>query len=118
MRMVSRAQEAGQLFFAAAGNSGSNNDIYPFYPSGYWQDIVTSVASTRRDQQISTFSNYGAFTVDLGAPGEDIWSTYPVSLSGQPDPFNPGAPVDTRPYKELSGTSMATPLVAGEEPPC
>jgi len=93
---INRANNAGVLFSAAAGNAGSNNDISAFYPANYDVPNVISVASVDRFGNRSSFSNYGATTVDLGAPGSSIYSTTP----------NGG-------YGTKSGTSMACPHVSG-----
>jgi subtilisin family serine protease len=84
------------LHVAAAGNSNSNNDSKPQYPSSYDIPNLIAVASTTSSDGRSSFSNYGATSVDLGAPGSDIYSTV----------LNDG-------YGYKSGTSMATPHVAG-----
>ncbi|REJ52268.1 MAG: subtilase [Microcystis aeruginosa DA14] len=93
---INAAGQAGALFIAAAGNSGQNADIYPMYPAAYDLANIVSVASTTRTDSLSWFSNYGLTSVDLGAPGSDIYSTTPGNSYG---------------FK--SGTSMASPHVAG-----
>ncbi len=93
---IDAANNAGQLFIAAAGNSNTNNDVSPHYPSNYPQGNVISVASTDRTDARSSFSSYGATTVDIGAPGSSILSTVPGGG-----------------YGTKSGTSMATPHVSG-----
>lgn len=84
------------LFIAAAGNDSSNNDFSHFYPSDYDLANIISVAATDKNDGLASFSNYGATSVDVGAPGEDIYSTYLDST-----------------YAYKSGTSMAAPHVAG-----
>ena len=95
---IERARTAGVLMVAAAGNETNNNDLNPSYPASYPHDNIISVASTTSTDALSSFSNYGATSVDLGAPGSSIYST--VSSS------------DTA-YATYSGTSMATPHVSG-----
>ncbi|HAZ45207.1 MAG TPA: hypothetical protein DCZ55_12255 [Cyanobacteria bacterium UBA11371] len=89
------AGSKGQLFIAAAGNDGTNTDIFPHYPSSFNLDNIISVAATDHNDALAGFSNYGATSVDLGAPGVNIYSTIPGG------------------YGYKSGTSMATPHVAG-----
>ena len=93
---IEYAHQKDVLFLAAAGNSGTNNDISPSYPSSYEVDNVVSVAATDHNDQLATFSQYGAQSVDLGAPGVDILSSVPGGA-----------------YSSFSGTSMATPQVSG-----
>jgi len=104
---IIRGAKANILFIAAAGNGGSdgvgdNNDTSPSYPSNYntttdaGYDAVIAVAAITSSGAKSSFSNYGATTVDLGAPGSGVWST---------TAFNT--------YSSYSGTSMATPHVTG-----
>ena len=101
---ISRANSAGILFVAAAGNSTYNCDVTACFPANYdWPNVI-SVASITSTGAISSFSNYGATTVDIGAPGSGIWSTVPVSGRGK---------TVSAGYASYSGTSMATPHVSG-----
>lgn len=100
---IERANAAGILFVAAAGNSGVNNDATPHYPSSYGNSNIIAVASITNTGALSSFSNYGATSVDLGAPGSGIWSAVPKSSKGKV----------VSGYASYSGTSMATPHVTG-----
>ena len=105
MDAIQTANQAGALFIAAAGNSSNNNDLTPNYPSNYAVPNVVAVAATDHNDLKASFSSYGATTVDLGAPGVSIYSTVPTV--GDACCSNPAG------YHFLSGTSMATPHVAG-----
>ena len=93
---ISRANAADILFVAAAGNSGTDNDTTRSYPSGYDLPNVIAVAAIDVNGGLASFSQYGATTVDLGAPGVGVWST--TAFDG---------------YSSYNGTSMATPHVTG-----
>lgn len=84
------------LFIASAGNSSSNNDIYPVYPASFDCVNIITVAAVDQYDILTPFSNYGAVSVDFAAPGADILST---DLFGS--------------YSYMGGTSMAAPHAAG-----
>jgi subtilisin family serine protease len=92
----SAIEETNALFVCAAGNTGSNNDVTPVYPASYSSGNIIAVAATDNRDRLADFSSFGKNTVDLGAPGLDIYSTL---SDGQ--------------YGCMSGTSMATAMVAG-----
>lgn len=94
--VIRKAQEVGILFVAASGSTSTNNDASPRYPAGYSIGNIISVAATDRSDALAQFSNYGAKSVHLAAPGQDILTT---ALGND--------------YEQHSGTSMAAPVVAG-----
>ena len=93
---INAANSNDMLFVAAAGNANVNTDTTPNFPSNYNAPNVVSVAATDNRDNKSSFSNFGATTVDFGAPGTAILST--VRNGG---------------FSIFSGTSMATPHVSG-----
>ena len=72
---ISHANSKGALVVCAAGNESNNNDINPHYPASYTQANVISVANSITTDALSPYSNYGASSVDISAPGTDIYST-------------------------------------------
>jgi hypothetical protein len=88
---ISYANSEGVICVAAAGNNGEETRVYP---ASYSQ--VMGVASTSNTDTLSSFSNYGPQVVWVGAPGENIVSTYPFAV-----------------YASSSGTSFSTPFVSG-----
>lgn len=96
LEAVKRANDAGVIFIAAAANDGRNNDTTDVFPANAnYENTITVSASGNNDEKPS-WSNYGQANVHLAAPGLNIMSTVPKDG-----------------YSNMSGTSMATPLVSG-----
>ncbi|PIT99000.1 MAG: serine protease/subtilase [Bdellovibrionales bacterium CG10_big_fil_rev_8_21_14_0_10_45_34] len=93
---IKRAQQKGILFVAAAGNEYSNSDQAPYYPANYGLDNIISVTAIDPKTKVLTSSNFGENTVDIAAPGEQIYSTLPGGK-----------------YGAMTGTSQATAFVTG-----
>ena len=93
---ITASGDAGMLFVAAAMNNASNNDATPVYPANYGSSNIIAVAASDNNDSLASFSDYGATTVDLAAPGASILSTTPNGT-----------------YSYYNGTSMATPHVTG-----
>ncbi len=93
---INKAGANDILFVAAAGNSALNNDTSPHYPSSYKAANEIAVAATDENDGLAYFSNWGATSVNLGAPGTNILST-----------------TRNNTYAYFNGTSMATPHVSG-----
>jgi subtilisin family serine protease len=93
---VEYAKENDVLLVVAAGNDGESLESHPEYPASYTDANIIAVAATTATDALADFSDYGSKSVDLAAPGEGIYSTYPTSS-----------------YRYLDGTSMAAPFVTG-----
>jgi serine protease len=95
---VQYAESRGVLVVVAAGNATNDNDARAVFPASLPEDNVIAVAASDNVDGQASFSNWGARTVDLHAPGLNIVSTLPTADGG---------------YGGMSGTSMASPMVAG-----
>ncbi len=95
---IAYADEHGVIIVAAAGNGGTDDDTTPYVPASYSADYsnVISVAATYDNGALASYSNYGVGTVQIAAPGNEVYGLY-----------NNGT------YGTDSGTSMAAPLVTG-----
>lgn len=91
--------DKGVLFVVAAGNSGNNIEYWKEYPASYNCENIITVAATDFNDNLAYFSNYGKESVDIVAPGVNIYSTVPSDTHDD--------------YEYMSGTSMATPFVTG-----
>lgn len=93
---IKDAERKGILFVAAAGNDGRNTDEQGYYPAGYRLSNIIAVAAMDSQQQLLSTSNYGSHSVDIVAPGKDIFSSLPNEQFGF-----------------MTGTSQATAWVSG-----
>lgn len=89
------ARRRGIILVAAAGNEASNSDLLKYYPADYELPNIISVAAVDAQKRLLKSSNYGVRTVDVAAPGKDVWSTLPGGAFGT-----------------MSGTSQATAFVS------
>ena len=79
---IQAAGDVGIIFCAAAGNNTANNDATAFYPAAYRLPNMIVIAASDQNDALATFSDYGATTVDLAAPGVNILSCLPVAQAG------------------------------------
>jgi subtilisin family serine protease len=93
---IQQTDASGELFVAAAGNDFTNTDVEPFFPASYDVPNMLVVGASDQFDRKAWFSNYGTRTVDLSAPGTNVYSTWPGAT-----------------YRFADGTSMATPQVSG-----
>ncbi|TWW09482.1 peptidase S8, partial [Planctomyces bekefii] len=100
---IINARANNHIVVVAAGNSSTNNDFNPVYPASYPEDNIVVAAATDQNDALAGFSNRGFNSVDIGAPGVNIWSTTPTAGSAF---YGPN-------YDFSDGTSMASPMVTG-----
>ena len=100
---VQTLEDNGVLLIASAGNNEANNRYVPVYPASYTNGNVIAVAASKEADDIagelSSWSQYGPFSVDIMAPGEEVITTY--------------SDVEGHDYARVSGTSFSAPYVAG-----
>lgn len=99
---IDAAANAGIILIAAAGNNGSNVDdnTVRVYPAEYNSPNIIAVAATDAHDILPSFSNYGRNTVDVAAPGVNIYTTASSAIDGSE-------------YVYVTGTSIAVPHVSG-----
>jgi thermitase len=95
-KAISLANDANILFVAAAGNERSNSDVKAYYPADYDLPNILSITAIDKRKTVLPTSNYGELSVDLAAPGNDIYSTLPKGQWGY-----------------MTGTSQATAFTSG-----
>ena len=113
--VIEQAGKAGILTITSAGNETMNNDSTVVSPANSKSDYVVSVAATDEDGNLSSYSNYGRKTVDIGAPGSNILSS--VSYYNYAPYLYDAKTVKetTQYYGEFAGTSVETDMVTGEQ---
>ncbi len=107
---IQAAGDAGIILCAAAGNNSSNNDTTPTYPASYRLPNMIVVAATDQNDALASFSDYGSSTVDLGAPGVNIFSTTPPGITSYVHTASATYNADAM---EFAGTTPPTGLTAG-----
>jgi hypothetical protein len=119
---IGQLDSAGILFVAAAGNVGDgtrerNNDLVPHFPASFSPANMIAVAATDQNDVLTSFTHFGATSVDLAAPGQEILSTTPPCVHPGPATCQPDFPLSFGPtddtYSKFSGTSMSAPFVSG-----
>jgi subtilisin family serine protease len=106
---IAEAGSLGIAFICAAGNDGTDNDTTPFYPAAYDLPNIIAVAASDADDQLASFSNYGANSVDIAAPGAGIFSTVPTGM-GHEAALISGANAYMAIPMEFAGSTLAVGL--------
>ena len=100
------------LVVCAAGNQGRDIDSNPTYPACFPCSNIIAVGNSDSNDNVASSSNYGALSVDIFAPGQDVLSTYPLSICS-PVICEENSHHFSTGYHTKSGTSIATPYVTG-----
>lgn len=110
---IDNARSSGVIVVVAAGNDGANNDSgsSPSYPCNYTQDNILCVAALTQNYSLASFSNYGLTSVDVGAPGVNIVSTWPGTHTTLSDPLTSGWTAATNTTTQWGYTSVNTGVV-------
>ena len=95
---ITSCRAAGIIFVVSSGNSANNNDVLPYYPANFTLANIVTVAATTRNDSLAFFSNYGATSVDLAAPGLELLTTHLANDAS---------------YASVAGTSFSAPMVVG-----
>ena len=106
------AGNAGIVFCVAAGNNGANNDTTAFYPASYRLPNMIVIAASDQNDALASFSDYGAATVDLAAPGVNILSCLPVAQAGNRTSVQQSTNVFSANALTYSGVTDATGITA------
>jgi len=114
---IGNANAAGVLVVVAAGNSAANIDTTPTYPASYTQPNIISVAATDQNDALASFSNFGAVSVDVAAPGVNIKSTIPPArVNSNSWNFDTGAATGwTLETRDNFGTLLANTVAVSNE---
>lgn len=107
---IEALRDAGIVLCAAAGNDGANNDTTASYPANYAVSNIISVAATTQSNGLASFSNYGASTVDIGAPGTNIYSAMPVALVSHTTNLKIGSTTYSAAQIEFAGSTPSSGL--------
>lgn len=107
---IEALRDAGIVLCAAAGNEGLNNDSTPSYPANYTTSNIISVAAMTQTNGLASFSNYGATSVDIGAPGTNIYSAMPLSFVSQATSLKVGSSTYSAASIEFAGSTPANGL--------
>jgi subtilisin family serine protease len=102
---IDALEDAGIILCAAAGNDGDDLETDPIYPAAYDNANILCVAAIDQDNELASFSNYGATLVDLAAPGVNIYSTMPSELVAVSTSIQSGGVLYEASELEYSGTT-------------